>query len=70
MSLSYLEILKFLSTQSLRSMKAALTLVLQVLYPDMHPDKQQVVDGQVDEMKRSSIVSHIKFPEWGSQLMW
>jgi hypothetical protein len=46
-------------------MRAALTLALQVLYPDMHPDRQQALDGEVDEIKRSSIVSHIKFPEWG-----
>jgi hypothetical protein len=31
----------------------------------MHPDKQTLVDAEVDEMRRNGIVSPVKFPEWG-----
>ncbi|CAO3692457.1 unnamed protein product [Umbelopsis ramanniana] len=31
----------------------------------MHPDKQAIIDQEVDEMRRNGIVSPVQFPEWG-----
>lgn len=31
----------------------------------MHPDKQSLVDAEVEEMRQNGIVSPVKFPEWG-----